>query len=366
MSRHASADVVFGPAIQLAGKLSSSKIPERLIPTDKDLLLITGATGLVGSHIAERARGQGLRTRALVRGSADAKWLEDLGVELAEGELTDPESLQRACAGVTLIAHCAAKVGDWGPVEAYRSVNVRGLEHLLNAAEACGTLQRFVHLSSMGVYEGRDHHGTDETVETSTTGMDGYTLTKIEAEQVALRHAREKQLPVVLLRPGFIYGPRDRSVLPRLLERLKRGQVKYFGTGEQLMNNTFVGNLVDAVFDVLDRPNITGEIYNITDAALVTKRDFISTVASLAGYEVPRAAVPLSVARFLTTASERVYRLLGKKEAPLLSNARFKFLGLNLDFSIEKAKRELQYQARVPFAEGMKQTIDWFRAEGRL
>lgn len=308
----------------------------------------------------------GLRTRALIRGGSDSRLLDRLGVEKADGELIDPESLKKAAQGVTIVIHCAAKVGDWGPVDDYRAVNVRGLEHLLNAAENNGTLRRFIHISSLGVYEGRDHHGTDETVAPSTTGMDGYTLTKVEAEQLVLRHIREKKLPATILRPGFIYGPRDRTVLPKLLERLKAGQVKYFGTGEQLMNNTFVLNLADVIFDVLEKPETIGQIYNVTDGGLVSKRDFISTVATLAGYQVPRAAVPMGVARFLTTVSENVYRWLGKKEAPLLSNAKFKFLGLNLDFSIEKAKRELGYTPRFTFQEGMKQTIDWFREQGKL
>jgi nucleoside-diphosphate-sugar epimerase len=308
----------------------------------------------------------GLRTRALIRGGSDSRLLDRLGVEKADGELIDPESLKKAAHGVTIVIHCAAKVGDWGPVDDYRAVNVRGLEHLLNAAENNGTLRRFIHISSLGVYEGRDHHGTDETVAPSTTGMDGYTLTKVEAEQLVLRHIREKKLPATILRPGFIYGPRDRTVLPKLLERLKAGQVKYFGSGEQLMNNTFVLNLVDVIFDVLDKPETIGQIYNVTDGGLVSKRDFISTVATLAGCQVPRAAVPMGVARFLTTVSENVYRWLGKKEAPLLSNAKFKFLGLNLDFSIEKAKRELGYKPRFTFQEGMTQTIDWFREQGKL
>src|SRR5262249_34423867 len=138
------------------------------------------------------------------------------------------------------------------------------------------------------------------------------------------------------------------------------------GSGEQLMNNTFVLNLVDVIFDVLDKPQTIGEIYNVTDGTLVSKRDFISTVATLAGYPVPRAAVPLGVARFLTTVSEKVYRLLGKKEAPLLSNAKFKFMGLNLDFSIEKAKHELDYKPRYAFSDAITQTIDWFREQGKL
>jgi nucleoside-diphosphate-sugar epimerase len=339
---------------------------ESAIPNANDLLLITGATGLVGSHVAQRAHEIGLRTRALIRGSSDTRFLDQLGVETVDGELVDPESLQKAVEGVTLIVHCAAKVGDWGPVDDYRAVNVRGLEHLLNAAEASDTLRRFIHISSLGVYEGRDHHGTDESVEPSTAGMDGYTLTKVEAEKLVVRHIRDKKLPGTILRPGFIYGPRDRTVLPRLLERLKAGQVKYLGTGEQLMNNTFVLNLVDVIFDVIEKPETIGQIYNITDGALVSKRDFISTVATLAGLEVPRAAVPLGVARFVATASEKVYRWLGKKEAPLLSNARFKFMGLNLDFSIEKARRELGYNPRFTFQEGMSRTIAWFHDERKL
>ncbi|MFN0052587.1 MAG: NAD-dependent epimerase/dehydratase family protein, partial [Planctomycetales bacterium] len=153
---------------------------------------------------------------------------------------------------------------------------------------------------------------------------------------------------------------------PRLLERLRAGHVKYFGSGEQLLNNTFVLNLVEVIFSVLDRPDSIGQVYNITDGTLMSKRDFISTVATLAEYPVPRAAVPLGVARLLTRLCETVYRLLGKTEAPLLSQARFKFLGLNLDFSIEKARRELGYEPKYTFQEGMQQTIDWFRAENRL
>ena len=89
-------------------------------------------------------------------------------------------------------------------------------------------------------------------------------------------------------------------------------------------------------------------------------------MGTLAGYEVPRLAVPLSFARLLTAVSETAYRLLGRPEAPQLSNARFNMLGRNLDFSIEKARRELGYNPRVPFRDAMQETIDWFRAEGKL
>lgn len=331
---------------------------------ENDLLLVTGATGLVGSHVCEAARGRGIRTRALVRETADSSLLESWGVEIVVGDMTDAESLQRAVDGATAIVHCAAKVGDWGPVEDYRSVNVDAVEKLLTAAAASGSLKRYLHISSLGVYEARDHHGTDETEEPSTKGIDGYTLTKVESERVVVKHINDKNLPGVVLRPGFIYGPRDRTVLPRLLEKLRDKKVKFLGSGEQLMNNTYVGNLVDAIFAAFDHDDAVGQIYNITDARLVSKREFMRVVAENAGYEVPTKNVPLGVAKSLAKVMEGTWKLLGKTEAPLLSKARIKFLGLNLDFCIDKAKRELGYDPKVDFADGMKTTIASFQESG--
>lgn len=331
-----------------------------------DRLLVTGATGLVGSHVAERSAGLGIKTRAILRDPEQGDWLRDMGVETVAGDMTDPESLQRAVEDVSLVVHCAAKVGDWGPVESYREVNVEGLRGLLDVAQDTGKLKRFIQISSLGVYQARDHHGTDETEPPDRTGIDGYTLTKVESEDLVLEYADEKALPAVVLRPGFIYGPRDRTVLPRLLDRLKSGGVKYLGSGEQLLNNTCVTNLVDAVFLALERDDLDGEIFNITDGKLVSKREFIGTIARLANLPEPTRSVPLGLAKFLARIMEGTWRLLGKKEAPLLSSARIKFLGLNLDFDIGKARRELGYQPAVEFAEGMGQTIQWCRQTGLL
>ena len=132
------------------------------------------------------------------------------------------------------------------------------------------------------------------------------------------------------------------------------------------MNNTFVGNLVEAIFLSLDKPEAVGETFNITDGVLVSKKEFITTVAREAGYKIPSGSVPLGLAKVLTTVCEGLFRLLGKKEAPLLSKARYKFLGLNLDYCIDKARRVLGYEPPVPFPEAMHQTIDWFRREGKL
>ncbi|MFP6701496.1 MAG: NAD-dependent epimerase/dehydratase family protein [Planctomycetaceae bacterium] len=329
-----------------------------------DRVLVTGATGMVGSHVAERTVGMGIATRVVVRRPDAAAWLVDLGVEVVEGDMTDGESLSRALEGVTVVVHCAAKVGDWGPVEDYREVNVGGLETLIDAACATGLLKRFVHISSLGVYEARDHHGTDETEPPCRTGIDGYTLTKVESEDLAVSRFDSDTFPLVVLRPGFVYGSRDRNVLPRLVESLESGKFKFLGSGEQLLNNIYISNLVDAVFLAIDRDDVLGKIFNLTDERLVSRREFMTTIAREAGLPEPTKSVPLGVAKVLARVMESTWRLLGKQEAPLLSAARIKFLGLNLDFDSGRARRELGYEPVVGFSEGMAMTMEWYREQG--
>lgn len=323
--------------------------------------LITGATGLVGSHAAEALVQQGYAVVAFVRQQSDLSWLRQLEVELAFGELNDQAAIHRAMQGVDYVVHCAAKVGDWGPLDEYRRVNVGGLRNLLDARPQ--TLKRFVHLSSLGVYAARDHFGTDESEPLPARHVDGYTQSKVEAEKLALSYHRERGVPVVVLRPGFIYGPRDRTVLPRLLQMLADRQVMYLGSGEQAMNTIFVGNLVDAILLALTNDGAVGQTYNLTDGERVSKRRFMESVADLAGLERPTRSVPLPVAKLGAWILERAYRALGTNEPPRITQARIKFLGLNLDFSIAKAKQELGYQPRTKFEDGMEEAITWWKSQ---
>ncbi len=169
-----------------------------------------------------------------------------------------------------------------------------------------------------------------------------------------------------MVRPGFIYGPRDRTVLPRLLEKLRDKKVKFLGSSDKLMNNTYVGNLIEAIFIAIGHEAAVGQAYNITDGELVSKHRFMTTITRLAGYDEPTKTVPIGVARGLTRVLETTWKLLGKQEAPILSQARIKMLGLNLDFSTEKAKRELDYKAPVEFDVAMRQTLDWCREANML
>ena len=325
--------------------------------------LVTGATGFVGGHVAEAFARRGWAVSTLARPGSDTRLLEELKVTVHRGDLTDARVVREALADVEAVVHCAAKVGDWGPVEEYRAVNVEGLRTLLDGCKG-QALSRFLHMSSLGVYAARHHYGTDESEPLPAKHADGYTQSKVEAEQLALRYYRDFGVPVVVLRPGFVYGPRDRTVMPRLIANLRAGTVRYPGAkGRRALNTIFVGNLVQAVLLVLENERAVGQIYNLTDGEFVSKRRFIEAVADAMGLPRPWRAPPLWVARILTWGSESWARLRGAKEAPLFTKARLKFLGLNLDFSIDKAKRELGYQPRTSFDDGMYETMAYYKKQ---
>lgn len=328
-------------------------------PNDDALLMVTGATGLVGSHVAERARQQGWRVRALCRSKSDIRLLQKWGVEIVTGTMTEPYALQAAVKDATHIVHAAARLGDWGPVEPYRDVNVTGFQTLLEAAARNPRLSRLVYVSTQGVYPVRDHFGTDETTPMHA-GVDGYTITKVEAEQLLQEYVQRERVPGVIIRPGWIYGPRDRTVIPRVLERVRDGKFTFLGSGEQKISNTYVVHLAEAIELALQRDGVVGEAFNITDGRLVSKHEFFGSIAEFAGLPRPTRHIPLWLGKSLARLMETVWRATNQPEAPLLSTARIKLLGLNLDFSIEKARRKLGYNPQWDFQDAMRTTMEWF------
>jgi nucleoside-diphosphate-sugar epimerase len=300
-----------------------------------------------------------LPVRTIARPGSDTALLERLGATIHRGDLADADRVRQAVEGADVVVHCAAKVGDWGPVEDYRGVNVEGLRTLLEACRG-RPLRCFVHMSTLGVYPARHHYGTDECEPLPNDHVDGYTQTKVEAERLALQYQREHSVPVVVLRPGFVYGPRDRAVMPKLIDNLRRRKLRYLGSSKKAMNTIYIANLVDAVFLAVEQPRAVGQIYNLTDGEPVSKRLFIEAIT--AGLDLPKPrpiAPPLWLARWIARGMERKARRTGKP--PKLTPAGLKLLGLNLDFSIEKAKQELGYQPRVHFDEAMRETMAWYR-----
>jgi nucleoside-diphosphate-sugar epimerase len=321
--------------------------------------LITGASGFVGGHVADACVRKEQTLTAIVRGTSDTRELEKLGAILYRGELSDPNVVRQAVAEADVIVHCAAKVGDWGPVSDYRQVNVECLRVLLDACKGMA-LSRFIHLSSLGVYQTRHHEGTNETEPLPRSHRDGYSQSKVEAEQLALRYYHDFGVPVVILRPGFVYGPRDRTVMPRIIDNLRQGTARYPGGGETVLNTIFVENLVDAIFLAVEKDKAVGEVFNLTDGEAVTKRQFIEAIAHALDLPYPTRRPPLWLAWTVTWFADKLAKVRGAKQAPMFNFTRLKFMGYNLDFSIQKAMDELGYRPRVHFEEAIGETLTWY------
>ena len=322
--------------------------------------LITGATGFVGGHLADACVHKEQILTALVRPTSDAGELEKLGATLYRGELSDPAIVRQAVTEADVIVHCAAKVGDWGPIDEYRKVNVESLRVLLDACKGQG-LSRFILMSSLGVYAMRHHEGTSETEPLPRAHHDSYSLSKVEAEKLALHYYKEFGVPVVILRPGFVYGPRDRTVMPRIINGLREGRLRYTGGGQAALNTIYVKNLVDAVFLAVESEKAVGEAYNLTDGEFVSKRKFIETIADAMGLPHPTRTPPLWLAWTVTWFAEKLAKMKGANEAPNFNFTRLKFMGYNLDFSIQKAMNDLGYRPRVNFEEAIGETMDWYK-----
>jgi nucleoside-diphosphate-sugar epimerase len=328
-----------------------------LSDTSDNKVLVTGASGLVGRRVVKDLVGRGYAVRAMVRSDVDRNELESIGAKVVSGDLADPATLDAPLRDANIVVHCAAHIGDWGPAEKYRAINVVALEHMLGIVQASNQFRRWIQVSSLGVYPARHHYGTDETTPPSLSGLDGYTKTKAEAEVLINDHIDRHRLPAVIVRPGFIYGPGERHSVPRIIEKFQAGKMKFIGRGDKVLNNTYVGNLSDAILLAMESNQAIGETFNIRDQRLVTREEYINTIADYLGKPHPKH-VPEWLARTLVGPMESFAKLSGAKQAPLLTGARIKFMTLNLDFSIAKAKRVLGYQPRVDFRDGIRETLD--------
>jgi nucleoside-diphosphate-sugar epimerase len=230
--------------------------------------LVTGATGFVGSHIAERLIKEGEEVVALVRKASNTKFLSDIGVKLTYGDINDAGSLKRAMYGIDVVYHSAALADEWiSPKEAYR-VNVEGTKNLLDAAREAN-VKRFIFISSLAVLGMKDHHGTPADAPYYKTG-DSYIDTKIDSEQLVMDYYKRYNFPVIVIRPGFVFGPRDGKLIPRLSERLGKKQFMFVGSGKNKINAVYIENLTDAIISAAKNEKAIGQKYNVTNDSDMT------------------------------------------------------------------------------------------------
>ena len=249
---------------------------------------------------------------------------------------------------VDCLIHAAGVVGDGSDRRRFFSTNVAGTRHLLDVMSPSA---RLIHISSLAVITGlQHHHGTDETADYIPTG-EPYTDSKIAAEKLILEHPGCHS--AVILRPGFVYGPGDRLLLPAVIGNLQRSSVRLIDGGRHRMNLTYVGNLVDAIMLAFESEDAKAGIFNITDDEPVTKKEFFFTVADLLGIDRPTRTVSLAQARLACTVLEPLYRIL-RISSPPVSKAKLRFAGLSQFFDVTKARTILGYRPAVAFQEGIR------------
>jgi len=305
---------------------------------------------------------EGFAVRALVRPSSQLDRIDQSAVELVTGDMTDgAEAFAERLDGVTHVFHCAALVDDWAERDEMVAVNVTGLEHLLSACVDL-PVERIVVVSSLSVYGLGRQENLDETAPLVHTG-DNYNYTKILAEEVCRELVAEHKLPVVIVRPPYIYGEGDRQFFPRLCASLRDGEFVYLQQGEIPLELVYVGNVVEAIVRTCGVELAPGEDFIVTDGAAIDRRYLVETICKAMGYEQPTGSVPVWVARLLCPLFEFGGRVLPGDKPPKINKFRLKFMGTHLTFDIGKSRRLLGYSPVFDPGQALIRSIAWFARE---
>jgi len=324
-------------------------------------VLVTGAAGFIGGHLANALVKKGYEVRCLVRKTSNVDYLKKLGVELFYGDIRGPDSLEKALSNVDVVYHLAGILGRWGVSDkAYWDVHVKGTQNLLDACVR-QNVKRFIHCSSAGVVGPVSNPPADESYPYSPSNI--YEKTKAEAEKLVLQYHSDKGLPVTVLRPEFVYGPGDMHVLP-LFRAIRKRRFPIIGKGESLLHPTYVGDVIQAFLLCLDNDKAIGEIYFIAGEAPITVKELVAIIAEELNVPTPRVCIPQWLSYAGAGFMEMITRLLRLKE-PLLTCSQVKFFTQHRAFDTSKAKRDVGYQP-VQLRQGLRQTIHWYQQNGYL
>ena len=317
-------------------------------------ILVTGGGGFLGGAIVRSLVHRGERVRTFSRGHYPA--LEALGVEQFRGDLTDATAVERACDGVEVVFHTAAKPGVWGTREDYFAPNVTGTRNVVRACLECG-VSRLIHTSSPSVvFDGTDMEGMDESTPYPEVYHAHYPHTKALAEQAVLAAVREG-LRAVILRPHLIWGPDDPHLVPRILARARR--LRIVGNGRNRVDTIYINNAAHAHLladqALRDRPELSGRIYFISQDDPVPLWEMVNAILEAGGKPPVRGRISREWAARIGAALERIYRTLRIPIEPPLTRFVAEELSCAHWFDIRAAKQDLGYRPLVSTEEGLKQ-----------
>ena len=319
-------------------------------------VLVTGGSGLVGSHVIEALRHVGQPVRALVRQGSEP-FVQRLGAIALTGDVADAETWRRAAlGGLSGIVHAAAKVGPGNPAQAY-DVNVAGTRLAVAAAQATGA--HLVHVSSVSVYSGSADYRTIAERRTEDAPFqpldpaDHYARSKRDAEQVVREAAERGSIAATAIRPDVIYGERDRLFAPKVYRSIRARILPLVGPGTNHLPCVYAGNVASAIVAALERRRSGFRAYNVTRDAgtALTLHEFMRAWADAAGVRVRIVRLPRAMARWM----------LGIWSGPRLARAALSFMTGDDPYVTELAETELGWQPAVDTRSGIARTVRWLR-----
>lgn len=322
---------------------------------------LTGANGFVGSHLARTLLAQGHHVRALIRPHANRSLVSDLDIEWITGDLDDRDALARGCEGATWVIHVAGRVKA-PDADAFHHANHTGTVNLIESVTAAApSIERFVYISSLAA-GGPAENGVPRSEDHPDHPIAAYGESKLAGELAVM--SRADQVPVVSIRPPAVYGPGDTEILGFF--QAVRWHVKpVFGKRVLRLSLVYVSDLIEGILLALTSPRAPGQVFYIADDHLYTLAELEDWMQEALDTWALRVTIPGELLMFLAHAAELAGRV-GRFLPSLNRNRAQDFLQRDWACTVTKARQMLGFRARVPFAEGAKKTVAWYRRQGWL
>jgi len=314
---------------------------------------VTGGSGFVGGRLIERLRADGHDVRALARSERAAARVRELGAEPVSGDLGELAALTAGADGCEFAFHAAAALGDWGAREEFERVNVQGTANVLQACADAG-VRRLVHVGTeAALLAGQPLVDVDETAPLRPDSPALYSSTKARAEELVLTANRDG-FETVVVRPRFVWGRGDTTLLPTLVEMVRSGRFAWIGGGRHRTSTTHIDNTVEGLVLGAFR-GVAGNAYFVTDGEPVVFREMVSELLATQGVKAPSRSIPVGVAGALAVGGETLWRGLRLPRRPPLTRFAYCVSSQECTIRIDKAREQLAYAPVRTRAEGMEE-----------
>jgi len=318
-------------------------------------VLVTGGGGFIGSALARELIKNNFTVTSFSRG--DYPELRKAGIRIIRGDITDLEQVIKAEDNIEVVFHVAAKAGISGSYNEYYAVNVTGTGNILQACRLRGIKYLIYTSSASVVFDGKDICGADESLPYPLKPVSHYTATKAIAEQMVL-HANSPDMRTIALRPHLVYGPGDIHLLPRILLAVKTGRLMRIGKGRNLIDVSYIDNVVaahlKALLAIQSNTEAAGKAYFITNGEPVVLWDFMNELLISSGYNTVNKSVPETIAFLIAGLMESFHNLFRGSAEPLLTRFLVRELSRSHWFNISRARNSLNYNPEISNKGGLE------------